>query len=162
MADPEGLPPHEFVFWNVVGVPDLLRDEATVARRGFERLQQPARLVVVAEGELVMGAFAHHQGPGPADPRAVEGRTVLVFAIAVIVVAMPERPLGKLDLQQMIDGLDGIEDARVIGGPQTEAHQSERVGADHRRSRVGLVGQWNVPDRHGALQRMRNLDGFGR
>src|SRR5208282_4660058 len=65
-----------------------------------------------------------------ADPSAVEWRSIRVLSVAVAVVAVPGRTLGKFCAQQFIDDLDRVDYSRIVGRAQAEAHQSQRVGAD--------------------------------
>jgi hypothetical protein len=46
---------------------------------------------------------------------------------------MPGRPARRLDSERRVDDLDGALDARVVSRAQTEAHERQRVEADHER-----------------------------
>ena len=77
-----------------------------------------------------MAALAGQQRPAAPAPGAVIGAAVIVLAIAVAIVAMPDRARGGVGLQQRIGDPDRIEDQRVVGAAQAEAHQLEELGAD--------------------------------
>src|SRR5581483_12465294 len=91
-------------------VPDLLGDQMPVAREALERREQARGRGALARGELVVRALAREQRPRPPDAGAVEGRAVLVLAVAVAVVAAPARPRGQIDAQQRVDHANGVAD----------------------------------------------------
>ena len=49
-----------------------------------------------------MPSFTNQQGPPTADASSVEGRSVGVLAVAVLVVAMPDGPVRRIRLQQRV------------------------------------------------------------
>ncbi len=65
----------------------------SMARSSSLRLASPARR------QFVVGALAGQQRPGAADAGAVERRAVGVFAVAVVVVAVPARAARRVHLQ---------------------------------------------------------------
>ena len=84
-----------------------------------------------------MGALAGQQRPGATDAGSVERPAVGVFAVPVTLIAMPRRTARRVDLERRVDDLHRVHDARIICRAQPEAHERERVEADHqgRRSR---------------------------
>ena len=87
-----------------VGVPDLLGDHAPGARHRRHRLQIGQR--VVAGAQFIVAAFAGQEGPTPAAAGSVEGSSVVVLAVAVAAVAVPNRAARRVGLQQTIDEAD--------------------------------------------------------
>ena len=119
-----------FIGANLLGIiPDLFGDHASGASECLHGLQEPARLVGSPGSQLEVRPLAGEQRPCPTDADAVERRAVRVLAVAVAVVPVPARPAGQLDAQQGIDRADRRDDARIVGRPQAEAHQGERVRA---------------------------------
>src|SRR5215207_11448494 len=122
----EEFPPRE-----VGRVPDLFGYHPAVARLRGHHAEQALGLRATARGQLVVAALARQQRPPAPDARAVEGAAVLVLAVAVEVVAVPDRPRRGLGLEQRVYYFDGVDDARVSGLAQAEAHERKRVGADN-------------------------------
>src|SRR6185437_15709979 len=119
---------------DVFAVPDLFRQQAAGAGGGFQRREQAPRLLQPPRRQFVMSPFAGEQRPQPADPRPVERRAAGMLAIAVVIIAIPVRARRQFAPEQRIDRLHGIENARIVGGPQAEAHQRERIGTDQQPS----------------------------
>jgi len=88
---PRGAAAEELELRQILGIPHLLGDEVAVACEPLHRGEEPLGLRRAPGGELVMRALAGEERPGPPDPGAVEGRTILVLAVAVVVVAPPAR-----------------------------------------------------------------------
>ena len=86
------------MFRYVRRVPNLLGDQATFVGKGFHRAQEPFRAVNAARCQFVVGALASQQRPPTANSRSVEGRTIFVLAVSIIIVAMPRYPGGRLHL----------------------------------------------------------------
>src|SRR6266478_7637821 len=91
-----GFPSEQFERGNVVCVPDLLGNQTATfggklhdPEQGFGGLGTSCR-------QLVMGALARQQRPGPSDAGSVEGRAIFVLAVAVTVVAIPARALRQV------------------------------------------------------------------
>ena len=82
-----------------------------------------------------MCALAGQQRPGAADAGSVEWPAIGVFAVAVALIAMPRRTARRVDLERRVDDLHGAHDARIVRRAQPEAHERERVEADHQRRR---------------------------
>src|SRR5437764_2114336 len=73
-----------------LGVPDLLGDHA--ARAGHRRHRLEVGQRIVAGAQLVMAALAGQERPATTDAGTVETLAVLVLAIAITAIAMPDRP----------------------------------------------------------------------
>ena len=104
-----------------------------------------------------MCALAGQQRPGAADASSVEWPAVSVFPVPVTLIAMPNRAARRVDPEHRVDDLHRAHDARIIWRTQPEAHERERVEADHQ-------GRWSdrfirrpVLDRNESLTRGRGL-----
>src|ERR1700687_4173302 len=127
----------EFALGNISAVPDLLRQKAAAVGRKFHYPQKFLRTASVAGRQFVMRALSGQQRPGTPDSCAVERAAVGVFAVAVVVVTVPARPLRKLDPEPCVNEFYGVEHSRIIDGAQSESHQRQRVWADNvRRSLI--------------------------
>src|SRR4029079_3375387 len=100
-----------------------------------------------------MCALAGEQWPCSSDAGAVEGTPVLMFAIAVAVVAPPARSSGQIDFEQRVDHAHSVAKAGIVWRPQTEAHKGERVGTYDQRCRLAAILGWAVLDRHEPVER---------
>src|ERR1700722_12776014 len=89
-----------------------------------------------------MGSFACQQRPGPPDSGTIKRRSILMFPVAIAVVAIPAGALWQFHPQQRVDHFDRIQDAGIIGRSQTEAHERERIGADHMNRRLPALPRW--------------------
>jgi hypothetical protein len=94
----------------------LLRQHAAGARHRRHRLE--IRQGIAPGGELVVPALAGQQRPASPAPGAVIGAPVIVLAIAVAVVAVPDRAAGCVGLEQGIRNPDRIEDQPILGTAQ--------------------------------------------
>src|SRR5262249_24851098 len=77
-----------------------------------------------------MSALTGQQGPDAPNAGAVIRAAVIVFAIAIAIVAPPARPVRQIHAQYVVDHFHGVDDARIIRSPQTEPYQSQRISAD--------------------------------
>ena len=100
-----------------------------------------------------MCALAGQQRPGATDAGSVEWPAVRVFPVSITLIAMPNRTARRVDLERRVDDLYRVHDARIICRAQSEAHERERVQADHQ-------GRWSlrlirrpVLDRHESVTR---------
>ena len=93
-----------------------------------------------------MSALAGQQWPAAARP-AVERLPVSVLAVAVLVIAMPDRTAGRVDPQQAVDDLQTVADMRVVCAPEALAHELEEVGRDLSIGRQIGIGL-EILDRH--------------
>src|SRR5258706_14715630 len=104
------LTPEKFQVGDVVGIPDLLGKQATIADGAvLHHRQQGLRFFWAPRGQFVMSTFAGQQRPGAADASAVESRAILVLAVSVTVVAVPARALWQLHAQQSGDDANRIQ-----------------------------------------------------
>src|SRR5213078_1475624 len=123
-----GAAAKEFARGNIRLVPALFGQQPAWTCRAFQgREELPCGLRPSCR-ELVMGALAGQERPGAAGPGPVEGPAILVLAVPVEIVAIPDRTLRQVDLQQGIDRAHRVEDTWIVGGPQAEAHERQRVG----------------------------------
>ena len=83
------------------------------------------RILAGLQGE--MAALAGQQRPGAADAVAVVGPAVVVFAVAVLVVAAIDGARRRLDPQHLVDDLDRVGDARIGRLAQAEPDQPGEV-----------------------------------
>ena len=85
---------------------------------------------VATGGELVVGAFAGEQGPCAALAPAFVGSAVLLLAVAVVVVAAPAGSEGSVDLEDVVDDLEGVDDEGVVGAADAVADEFEEAAVD--------------------------------
>src|SRR5258705_12543857 len=147
------LPEEQLPLRNVGAVPDLLGKKTTVAREGLERLRQLFGGARTSSRQLVVGALASEERPGAADADAVERWAVGVYAVAVTLIAMPRRTVGRVDLELRVDDLDRAQNAGIVGCAQSEADERERVEADHRGRRPRRLIRRTIFDWHEAVTR---------
>ncbi len=140
-------------------VPNLFGEQPERAAHRHHRLEIGHH--VLARGERVMAALAGQQRPAAALTGAVEGAAVGVFAIAVVVVAVPDRSARRLDLQQRVDRLERVDDVRVVGAAQSVAHQLQEVGRDLGAGRQAWVVR-QVLDQHDFGRRAPAVHGVER
>ncbi len=162
IADPDGLPRKQFPFGKVGRIPDLLGKQAALVGEGRDVSLSASAASGRARGELVVRAFGGEQRPRPPHAGAVEGTAVVVLAVAVIVVASPGRPTWKVHLEERVDDLHGVHDARIVGGAQAEPHERERVGTDDVSRRLAALSRRAVLDRDEARHRRRGVGLVGR
>ncbi len=95
-------------------------------------------------------------------PTPSKGAAVVVLAVAVVSIAPPARPEGGFDLQDGVDHLDRVDDARIIGGPQPEPYQRQGVDADDVDGGLAGLPGGTVLDGHFTLvgRRRRRVFGF--
>jgi hypothetical protein len=77
-----------------------------------------------------MPALAGQQRPASPAPGSVIGASVIVLAIAVAVVAVPDRTTGRIGLEQRVGHPERIEDQRIVCAAQAETDELEELGAD--------------------------------
>src|SRR5215472_6105018 len=70
----------EITLGNVLGVPDLLGNQAALAGLARHGLKQFQRRVMVSGSEFVVRTFSREQGPATADAAFVERAPILLFA----------------------------------------------------------------------------------
>jgi len=87
-----------------------------------------------------------------ADAAAVERRAVLVFSVSVAVVAVPAGALRQLDFQQSVDDFDRVQNAGIVGGAQSEAHQGQRIRADDAKGALHALAGRTVLDGNETLR----------
>ena len=109
-----------------------------------------------------MSAFSGEQRPGAADAGAIEGRAVFVFAVSIAVVAVPARALRELHAQQSVDDANRIQNAGIIGGAQSEADQSQRIGTDDAKGALRILAGRTILDGDEALRGRGGGIGNGR
>src|SRR5690242_6025034 len=107
-----------------------------------------------------MRPFARQKWPGTPDSRAIKGRPIFVFTIAVAVVAIPAGSLRKFDGEQGVDRPQRIDDPRIVGGAQSEPHQRQSVWADDVISTLSILSRRSVFDRNESLRRRRRAVGI--
>ncbi len=107
-------------------VPDLFRQQPAAA--GHRRHGMHIRCDILAGEQRVVATLAGEQRPAATATGAVEGPAVAVLAVAIAVVAMPDRPVRRLRAQQPVHHLDGGGDVRVVGIAQAVAHQLQEIG----------------------------------
>src|SRR5437867_12522704 len=100
-----------------------------------------------------MGALPGEKRPRSARARTIEGLSILVFAVAIAIVTTPDGTARRVDLEERVNDLDRVQDAPIIGGPETEANQRKSVGTYHVSGRLATLLDGSVLDRHKALDR---------
>ena len=110
----------------VIRIPNLLRKQAVVGKR-LHGLQQVFSTFQVAGSDFVVRSLARQQRPEATYPRTIVGTSILMFAVAVVVVAVPAGPRGCFHFQLRVDDFDGVQNARIIGGAQAKANQRQSI-----------------------------------
>ncbi len=126
------MPEEQLPLRNVRAVPDLLREQTAVPGEGLERLRQLFGCARASGRQLVVRALAGEKRPRAADAGPIERCAVAVFAVTVALVAVPRRPVRRVDLERRVDDRDGAHDTRIVWRAKPEPHERERVEADHR------------------------------
>src|SRR5260370_40251742 len=111
---PRWLSAEQFKRRNIVRVPIWLGQQASVpAGTTLNHGEQHLGFFRPACGQFIVSSFAGEQRPGAADAAAVEGRAILMLAVAVAVVAVPAGALRQLDTQQRLSHPNGVQTSRV-------------------------------------------------
>jgi hypothetical protein len=71
-----------------------------------------------------MSSLTREQGPGTAHTFTIECFPIIVFPVSIVIVTMPGWPIGCFNLEEGIDHLHGIEDARIIRCAETKTNKS--------------------------------------
>ena len=82
-------------------VPELLREQATGAGKGFHVADVGLR--IAPRRDFVVGPFSRQQRPGTSNARGAEGLALVTLAVAVVVVAAVARAIGEVVLENGID-----------------------------------------------------------
>ena len=143
-----GLAEAEFLLGDVGGIPDLFRQEAAFVGEPGQGRAQHLGGFPPTRGEFEVGPLPGEQGPGPADAGAVEGGPVFMLPVAIAVVAPPQRPRRSIALEQRVNYLDGIHDARITRGPESEADQGQGIRADEMVHGLAVLSWWAVLHGH--------------
>ena len=98
-----------------------------------------------------MRAFAGKQGPTPANACAVKRMAVFVFAVTIVIVAVPNRPGRRVHFQQGVDHLNRIDNMGIIRRAQAKANQGQRIRADNFGGRFSALFRWTILDGHKTL-----------
>ena len=77
-----------------------------------------------------MGALAGEERPGAALSKTDVGAAVFTLAVAVVVIAAPAEAVGRFDLQDVIDDLEGINDERIVSAADAIADEFQEAGID--------------------------------
>src|SRR5208283_2152831 len=101
---------------------------------------------------------AGEQRPGPPAATAVIRTAIVVLAVTVVIVSVPARSVGGVDLEQGIGEPHAADDQRIVGAAQTEAHELQKIDAD---LRVGAQTRIQdlIFDRQDAADRAAVADG---
>ena len=94
-------------FGDIGGIPDLLRQHATLRTEAFKSLD--IRPHIVAGGQLVVRSLSGQERPCPALPPAQEGPAIVALPVAVMVIASPAWPDGGFHLKHVVDHLERID-----------------------------------------------------
>ena len=99
-----------------------------------------------------VSALSRQDGPQPPDAAPIEGRTILLLAVAVSVVAVPNRAPGRVDLEKGVRHGKTAAHDRIVRAAKAEADELEKIDADL------LVGRQRSPwlailDFHVAVKR---------
>src|SRR5579864_62698 len=139
-----GLAEEKFALRNIGIVPDLLRLQSAPVGRAFHRLKQLLRAADVTRRKLIVGALTGKQRPRTPDSGSVKGSAVGMLSVAIIVVAIPARPLRKPDLQKRVNNFDGVQDFRIIWRTQAKSHQCKCVRADDVRCTFNIFSRRTI------------------
>src|SRR5215831_17674870 len=99
----------QFFLRNVRRIPDLFRNEPTRTCLSFNHSQKFLGGFAIATSQFVVSALTGEQRPAPSNAGPIERSAVRVFAIAVVVVPMPDRACRRAALEQGIDHDNSIQ-----------------------------------------------------
>jgi hypothetical protein len=114
----------------VVTVPDFFWNQPPAGAR-LEGAQQSLRFVKPTGSNFVARAFAGQEWPSTSDPASVKRPAILMLAIAIFVIAPPDRALWQVNLEQVINHPHGVENARIVRTAQAKPHQCQRIWTDN-------------------------------
>ena len=77
--------------------------------------------------ELIHPPLPGQKGPCPADTCPIEGGTVLLFAVPVVVVPVKDRAIGGLNPEELIDHRNSLYYVAVFRVPHPIPHQLEEA-----------------------------------
>src|SRR4051794_10548199 len=101
----------------------------------------------MAGSQLVVGALACQERPASTDAGSIEWRTIGVLTVAIVIVAMPDRPVGRFNFKQGVHHFDRIQDPRIIRSTQPEANQGQGIRTHDRVGWMLALSPWPVLDR---------------
>src|SRR5207237_3175914 len=90
-----GLSSKQFERGKIVAVPNLLGDQPTLICRILHHLQQNFGHILCACRQFIVATLTCQEGPGTPDSGAIKRRSVGMLAVAISVIAIPARTLGK-------------------------------------------------------------------
>src|SRR5512145_2086181 len=105
----------------VLGIPQLLAEHATLVGELFHRRNERNR--IASGSDLVMAALARQNRPRTADARPIEGATVILLPIAIVIVTAPARTLRQVVLEHAIDHFDRITHDGIVRRTNAQPHE---------------------------------------
>jgi len=81
-----------------------------------------------AGGQFVVSPFAGQERPGAARAPAIETRSIVALAVAVVVIAVPARAEGRVSFQHGIDDFQRVHDDGIVRSTDSVAHQFQESG----------------------------------
>src|SRR5438876_762424 len=120
----------QFPIRHVLIVPNLLGNESAGTGLSFDHVQESLGFGSISSRELVMRPLACKQRPASSDAGSIEGASVLVLAITVVVVSMPDGTCRRFRFKSPINDGDGVHDARIIGCAQSKTNERESIRTD--------------------------------
>src|SRR4051812_27459201 len=88
----------------VITVPKLFGDHPAVAGKAFHAFDKRHR--ITTGSQLVMAPFSGQNRPAPSHTRSVKRPSVLLFPVAIVIVATPAWSLRQVIFEHLIDHFD--------------------------------------------------------
>src|SRR5439155_1683256 len=99
---------------NVFRLPYLFWNESSRAGLSLDHMYEALSFLNLSLSYFIVGSFPGEERPASSDTSPIERGAVVVFAVAVQVVPMPDRACPSLFSESRVYHLDGVEDPRVL------------------------------------------------
>ena len=103
----------QFLLRKVCRIPYLFGKHAAVAGLSRYHSKQPLGFLRVPARELIMSPPADQQWPAASNAGSIERPSVVMFAVSVSVVPVPDRSCCRLGFQHSVDDFHGVHDSFV-------------------------------------------------
>src|SRR5207249_10994482 len=105
----------------VISVPELFGEHPTLVGKLFYCLDEGHR--IAADRQFVMAAFSRQNRPAATDARPIEGAAIILFPVAIVIVATPAGALWQVAFEDPIDDFDWVAHDRIVWTANAESHE---------------------------------------